>query len=78
MYLLALFGETSSLIFVPGLLLGSIFPYLIKVAEGMKEKPGPVIGRMLSINTVGAILGSLCAGFLMLGHQGPEAHGFRD
>jgi spermidine synthase len=70
LYLLALFGATSSTIFVPGLLLGSIFPYLLKLAEGMKGKPGPVMGRILSINTLGAILGALCAGFLMLGHLG--------
>jgi len=70
LYLLALFGATSSIILVPGLLLGSIFPYLIKLAEGMEEKPGPVMGRILSINTLGAILGSLCAGFLMLGQLG--------
>jgi spermidine synthase len=70
MYLLTLFGATSSVLFVPGLLLGSTFPYLIKVAEGIEEKPGPVMGRMLSVNTVGAILGSLCAGFLMLGQLG--------
>jgi len=70
MYLLALFGSTSSIILIPGLLLGSIFPYLIKVAEGMKEKAGPVMGRILSMNTFGAILGSLCAGFLMLGQLG--------
>jgi spermidine synthase len=69
-YLLALSGATSAVIFVPGLLLGTVFPYLIKLAEGLKGKPGPVMGRLLSINTVGAILGSLCAGFLMLGSLG--------
>jgi spermidine synthase len=69
-YLLALGGATSAVIFLPGLLLGSVFPYLIKLAEGLKGKPGPVMGRLLSINTVGAILGSLCAGFFMLGHLG--------
>ena len=69
-YLLALAGATSAVILVPGLLLGSVFPYLIKVAEGLGGKPGPVMGRLLSINTAGAILGSLCAGFLMLGHLG--------
>jgi spermidine synthase len=69
-YLLALAGATSAVIFVPGLLLGSVFPYLIKVAEGLRGKPGPVMGRLLSINTAGAILGSLCSGFLMLGHLG--------
>ena len=69
-YLLALSGPTSSIILVPGLLLGSLFPYLIKVAEGLREKPGPVMGRVLSINTLGAILGSLCAGFVLLGQLG--------
>jgi len=69
-YLLALWGATSAVSFAPALLLGSVFPYLIKVAEGLRGKPGPVLGRMLSVNTVGAILGSLCAGFVMLGHLG--------
>lgn len=65
-YLLALCGATSAVIFVPGLLLGSVFPYLIKLSEGLKGKPGPVMGRILAVNTLGAILGSLCAGFFML------------
>ncbi|MCU0594261.1 MAG: fused MFS/spermidine synthase, partial [Desulfobacterota bacterium] len=69
-YLLALGWATSAVIFVPGVLLGTVFPYLIKLAEGLKGMPGPVMGRLLSVNTVGAILGSLCAGFFMLGSLG--------
>jgi spermidine synthase len=66
LYLLSLFAAMSTVILIPGLLLGSIFPYLIKVAERMEGKPGPVMGRILAINTLGAILGSLWAGFFML------------
>lgn len=70
LYLAALFGKTASVILVPGILLGSVFPYLIKSAESMKGKAGPIIGRLLSVNTVGAISGSLSAGFFMLGQWG--------
>lgn len=69
-HLLSLFRMTALIIFVPGILLGSVFPYLMKVAEGMGQKAGPVTGRILSANTFGAILGSLGAGFFLLGQWG--------
>jgi spermidine synthase len=69
-YLAALFGTTAWIILVPAIFLGSIFPYLLKSAEGMKGKAGPIMGRLLSVNMVGAILGALIAGFFMLGQWG--------
>lgn len=70
LYLAALFGKTAWIILVPGILLGSLFPYLLKSAESLKGRAGPIVGRLLCVNTGGAILGSLGAGFFMLGRWG--------
>lgn len=48
------------------LLLGAVFPLLMKSEERFATHPGKSIGRLSSINTIGAILGSLACGFLML------------
>lgn len=69
-YLLSLLGATALIILIPGILLGSVFPYLMKAAEGTGHKAGPVMGRILSANTFGAILGSLWAGFFLLAQWG--------
>lgn len=48
------------------LLLGAVFPFLMKGEEQFATHPGKSIGRLSSINTIGAILGSLICGFLLL------------
>lgn len=48
------------------LLLGAVFPFLMKGEEQFAIYPGKSIGRLSSINTVGAILGSLACGFVLL------------
>lgn len=50
----------------PALLLGTIFPYLMKLEEEYLESPGQSLGRLASVNTVGAILGAMVCGFLLL------------
>ena len=48
------------------LLLGAVFPFLMKGEEPFATHPGKSIGRLSSINTIGAILGSLVCGFILL------------
>ncbi len=48
------------------LLLGAVFPFLMKGEEQFATHPGKSIGRLSAINTIGAILGSLACGFLLL------------
>ncbi|MFK7851502.1 MAG: fused MFS/spermidine synthase [Akkermansiaceae bacterium] len=50
--------------------LGTVFPFLMKVAERGIKIPGRLLGRLLAINTGGAILGSLLCGFVLLPHLG--------
>lgn len=55
-----------AVIFPPTLLLGSVFPYLLKLSEAHTRSVGRTIGNLVAVNTLGAILGSLAAGFLLL------------
>jgi len=65
-YVAAVFGTTALVLLVPGILIGSVFPYLMKLAERHTSSAGKTIGQLVSVNTLAAILGSLAAGFLLL------------
>ncbi len=65
-YALRLFGTGFAAIAPACLPLGAVFPFLMKGEEGSITHAGKSIGMLSAINTVGAILGSLAAGFLLL------------
>jgi spermidine synthase len=46
--------------------MGTVFPFLMKLAERGNAAPGWKLGRLLAINTAGAIAGALLCGFVML------------
>ena len=46
--------------------LGVVFPFLMKMAETDVRRPGRMLGRLLAINILGAIIGSLICGFVLL------------
>ncbi len=50
----------------PGVLMGSIFPYLLKLSEPLLESPGSTVGDLAAMNLLGSIFGSLASGFLFL------------
>ena len=52
------------------LVMGAIFPFLMKVAEPRMVSAGRTVGDLAAINTVLAIAGSLAAGFVLLGTFG--------
>lgn len=50
--------------------LGTVFPFLMKLAERGDAAAGWKLGKLLAINTAGAIAGALLCGFVMLPHWG--------
>ena len=66
------FMDSAALMLVPTLLFGMNFPVLIKLAAGEHEHVGRGTGQIYSANTLGAILGSLVAGFVFLPWLGTE------
>jgi spermidine synthase len=65
-YVFRLFLTSFAAIGPACLLLGAVFPFLMKGEEPFATQPGNSIGILSAINTVGAIIGSLTAGFLLL------------
>lgn len=65
-FVLLVFQKCALTIGPPALVLGAVFPCLLKTQERHASSPGRTLGRMATINTVGAIVGSLACGFLML------------
>ncbi len=61
-----IFKKCALTIGPPALVLGAVFPYLMKTEERYATSPGKSLGRLATINTVGAILGSLFCGFVFL------------
>ncbi|MEM7361296.1 MAG: fused MFS/spermidine synthase [Pseudomonadota bacterium] len=65
-YIFHIMGITAVTIGVPTTVIGILLPYLFKLAETGKLGPGETVGSLVTINTVGAIAGSVVAGFLLL------------
>ncbi|MBL7076469.1 MAG: fused MFS/spermidine synthase [Kiritimatiellae bacterium] len=47
-------------------MLGAVFPLATRVAAQDVKSVGSVVGRLYMFNTIGAVTGSLCAGFLLV------------
>lgn len=65
-YVLRVFGLAFAIMGPPLLLLGAVFPSLMKLAEPHGGSAGRLVGQLAALNTVGAIGGSLVAGFFIL------------
>ncbi|MGR9108353.1 MAG: fused MFS/spermidine synthase [Gammaproteobacteria bacterium] len=65
-YLARVLKMEIAVIAIPVLVLGAIFPYLLKIAEPFTRASGRMVGQLVALNTTGSILGSLMAGFLLL------------
>ncbi len=65
-YVFRLFGTGFAAIGPACLPLGAVFPFLMKGEERFATHAGKSIGMLAAINTIGAILGALAAGFLLL------------
>jgi spermidine synthase len=65
-YVRATFGCVAAITIGPGLLVGSIFPYTLRLATHRERGAAAVIGQLAFWNTIGAVSGSVVAGFVAL------------
>ncbi len=65
-YLGLIFRNVVLTIAFPALVLGAIFPFLMKAEEKYAGSAGRSLGVLAAVNTAGAILGSVVCGFLFL------------
>jgi spermidine synthase len=52
--------------FLPTLLIGALFPLVVKIYTSNLDRVGRSIGEVYSLNTLGCILGSFCGGFILV------------
>jgi hypothetical protein len=58
---------TTALFLLPSLFVGVVAPVLTKLAiDAAPDDPGPVLGRMYALSTLGSIAGTLGAGYLFI------------
>lgn len=58
---------SAALFLLPSLFVGIVAPVVTRLAIGLRaDDPGPVIGRMYAIGTLGSIAGTLAAGYLFI------------
>ncbi len=65
-YLGTVFKLTFLVVFPPTLVIGAVFPFLLKAARAGKESAGPFVGKIVLLNSLGSSLGPLIAGFFLL------------
>ncbi|MFH2064439.1 MAG: fused MFS/spermidine synthase [Pseudomonadota bacterium] len=58
--------------FIPTFCLGATFPLVGKICTRSLENTGRSIGFAYAVNTIGAVLGSFCAGFVLIPLMGKE------
>jgi spermidine synthase len=64
-YVLAVFTLLAGVVLPAALVIGVVFPYLMRVAAPSGGAAGARMGGLLAANTVGALAGALAAGFLL-------------
>ncbi len=63
---------TLSVILVPTLLIGATFPLVTKIYATNLRRVGTALGNVYSMNTVGGVLGSVLAGFVLIPSLGMQ------
>jgi spermidine synthase len=60
------FIDTSAVLLVPTVLMGTVFPIAVKICAKSWKAAGRRIGQVYASNTIGCVLGSFAAGFIMV------------
>ena len=66
MFVMARYAGAFLIMFIPTLLMGIAFPLASKIYSQNRERLGRYVGNIYSVNTVGSVLGSIAAGFVMI------------
>jgi spermidine synthase len=65
-----IFAVTAIIFFIPGCVLGTISPVVVRLTLQTLNKAGNVIGKIYAFSTFGAIIGTFATGFLLISWMG--------
>ena len=68
--MLRIFIVTSIIFFIPGCVLGTISPVVVRLTLKNIENAGNVIGKIYALSTLGAIIGTFVTGFFLISWMG--------
>jgi spermidine synthase len=64
------FADTLAVVFVPTVLMGMVFPLAIQICAPAWQTVGQRVGQVYACNTIGCVLGSFVAGFVLIPQLG--------
>jgi spermidine synthase len=70
LYTMAIFADAGLVLLGPGILVGTVFPFLLRLEQDSGLAVGRAIGRLVAWNAAGAIAGATLTGFVLLPHLG--------
>jgi len=65
-YMLSVFKLSFIVIMPPTVVLGAVFPFLLKAAPSIDLFSGPIVGKLVLYNSLGGFVGPIVAGFVLL------------
>lgn len=65
-YLKSVFGLSALVVFPPTVIIGTVFPYLLKAAPTLQQEPGLFVGKLVLFNAIGSTVGPILVGFFAL------------
>lgn len=69
-YVAEILATTTAVVLLPVIVMGAIFPYLLRVAESSAQRVGETVGDLAAFNIAGAAVGAVVAGFILLSWLG--------
>jgi spermidine synthase len=65
-YMRSVLSIAALVMLPPGIIFGAILPFLLRLVKENNDRSGSIIGRLVSLNTLGSVAGSVSAGFILL------------
>jgi spermidine synthase len=69
-YLGAVFRLSIFVVFPPTVVIGAVFPFLLKASPMTNREPGSFVGQLVLLNSLGSAVGPILAGFVLLDSVG--------
>jgi spermidine synthase len=71
--MMRIFLVTSIIFFIPGCILGTISPVVVRLTLKNLDNAGNTIGKIYAFSTLGAIIGTFATGFLLISWMGTRS-----
>lgn len=71
--MIRIFIITAVIFFLPGCILGTISPVVVRLTLKNLDNAGNVIGKIYAVSTLGAIIGTFATGFLLISWMGTRS-----